>query len=104
MKFYFSIFKNIKTIEYSKYPSDLICIQKWLFLGSNPIDVTSRTTIKSKRITKDSFSHRYLIYGYTRPKVNNTNAFHNNRQNVKKNKNNNATFIEIIRFDSVKMI
>ena len=48
--------------------------------------------------------HRYLIYGYTRPKVNNTNAFHNNRQNVKRTKNFNATLINILRFECVKMI
>ena len=44
-----------------------------------------------------------LIYGYTRQKVNNTNAFHNNRQNVIRKKKIKAAFINILRFECVKM-
>ena len=47
--------------------------------------------------------HRYLIYGYTRQKVNNTNAFHNNRQNIIRKKKIKAAFINILRFECVKM-
>ena len=76
---------------------------RWLFLFSNtcrhPCFVRLLPIIIQYGLWL--FSHRYLIYGYTRPKVNNTNAFHNNSRNVTRNKQ----LIQLLLiFESLKMI
>ena len=52
----------------SVFPTFLHLLLPW-FLGADHVVVVVR---------KQFSVHRYLINGYTRPKVNNTNAFHSN--------------------------